>query len=164
MSNELKEKILLWGYRIFSYIVPGGFALWTFVIEKLIDNNVSLATKMGVSGMFMLALMVIIAVYFVGRHFRNKITKLNNKILEELDNDKKAILIAKKRKIESMQEIYHNAIFIAPFLGMFLLVLMVEKQMVSIRGILGFVCISMAIGMGFNGVKQWLHSKGVTKD
>ena len=157
------EKITKWGYRVFMYFVPCGVALYTFLISKLMDENVSITAKIGVSGIFTAILIAVIAIYFFGKHLRKKKDKLVNEILECMDNDKKAKLIAKKRKVEAIQEIFHNCIFITPFILCYVLILLVEKECISIRGTLFYVCVSMASGLGLNGVSEWLKVKNAKK-
>lgn len=154
----MKEKIFKWLYRTFEFFVPCGIALYTFLIEKLIDKDISITTKLGVSGVFVLVLMFIIAIFFMGKHFRVKQRKLEKDALKELDNEKKAKIIEKMNKNEAKQEIFHNACFFAPFLIMYFLVILIEKSMIEMRGTLFFVVLSMAIGFGFNGVSQYLHA------
>ena len=153
------EKLFMWLSRIFTYFVPSGIALYTFLITKLIDKDVSLTAKIGVSGIFVLVIVVIIAIYFLGKHFRKKLAKINDEILVCIDNSKKIELINKRKKVEAKQEMFHNAIFLAPFLICYLIVFMIEKSMLDMRGTLFFVCASMVVGFGFNGVKQWLYTK-----
>lgn len=157
------EKITKWGYRVFMYMIPSGVALYTFLISKLIDDNVSVAAKIGVSGIFTLVVMAIVVIYFFGKHLRKKKDKLTNDILECMDNDKKVKLITKKRKVEAIQEIFHNCIFLTPFIACYLLVLMVEKECISVRGTLFYVCVSMATGLGLNGISEWLRVKNSKK-
>lgn len=159
MKPETKQKVFVWLYRTFTYFVPGGIAIWQFLIETLVDKEVTVTQKLGVGGIFTIALMAIIAVYFYGRHFKKKITELNNEILVCLDEDKKKELVLLKQKIESKQEMFHNACFIAPFIAFWLLLVCVENGVMSLRGTMLFVCISMAVGMGFNGVAQWMKGK-----
>lgn len=153
-----KEKIFIWLYRVFSFFVPGGIALYTFLIEKLLDNSVSITTKLGISGLFVLVLMVVIAIFFLGKFFKKKISELNDKILISTDLAEKEKLIAKRKKYDARQEIFHNCCFIAPFLIGYFLMILAEKKCIEIRGTLFFVSLSMAIGLGFNGVSQWLYS------
>lgn len=163
MSIKLKEEISKWLYRSFMYFVPGGFALYTFVIEKLMDDNVSWVGKIGVSGIFIVAVMFLIAVFFLGKYFRKRVSNITNQILECMDDAQKLVLIEKKRKIEAKQELFHNAIFLAPFVIIYVLLILVEKQTISLRGTFGTICISMAIGMGFSVLEQYLHVKGAKK-
>lgn len=153
-----KEKIFTWLYRIFTFIVPCGVSLYTFLIEKLIDNEISVTTKIGISGIFILVIIVIIAVFFLGKFFKNKIRDLNDKILICTDNSEKEKLISKRKKYDAMQEMFNNACFIAPFIIGYFIILLVEKKCIDIRGTLFFISISMAIGFGFNGVKELLYA------
>ena len=160
----MKEKVVRWLYRIFTYLVPGGIALYTFLIEKLISKDISITAKLGISGIFVLILVVLIAIYFLGKHFRKRITKLTDEIIVCLDNEKKAKLIEKKKKTEAKQEIFHNAIFITPFVIMWLLMILVERETIELRGILFYICVSMAVGFGFNGLLQYMKTHESEKE
>ena len=152
------DKVFLWLYRIFSYFVPGGIALYFCVIDELMKKDVSVMAKIGLSGVFVHACMVLIAIYFLGKHYRKTLTKLTDQILECMDDDKKRELIQKKHEIEAKQDIFHNLIFIAPFLICYFVVCLIENQMVSLRGPLFAICCSMAAGLGFNGIEQYLKT------
>lgn len=154
-----KQNIMLILYRVFEFLVPSGIVLWSFLIEKLVENKVSITAKIGCAGIVVFVIMVLIAVYFLKKHFRNKITKLTNKVLECLDNEEKKKLIIEKRKVEKWQEIFHNACFVAPFIIALLVVNLLETQMLSLRGVLFGVVSSMCVGFGFNVILQNLKTK-----
>ena len=159
MNNDLKVKVFTWLYRTFCYFVPSGIALWLFLIKNLINNEISVMAKVGMSGIFVLAIMFVIAIYFYGKHFTTSINKVTNEILECLDNNKKVELIAKKRKLEARQEMFRNICFVAPFVLMWLLCALIESKVISLRGTLMTICVSMAIGLGLNGISQWLKTR-----
>ena len=154
----MKEKIFTWLYRTFTFLVPGGIALYSFLLEKLIDKDVSIMAKIGVSGIFALVIMVVIAVFFYGKYLRKKISKVTDKIIVCMNNDEKIKLIAKKAKFQAKQEIFHNLCFIAPFVLVWLLMMLIEKEAVELRGIMFYVVISMAIGFGFDCVLQYVNT------
>lgn len=160
----MKEKIFTWLYRIFTFLVPSGIALYTFLLEKLLDNDISVMAKVGVSGIFVLIIMVVIAVFFFGKFLKKKISKITDEIIVCLDNEEKQKLIKKKAKWEGVREMFHNALFLAPFLIIYFLIVLIEKEMIEMRGTMFFVVISMAIGFGFNGVKQFLCKNANTKE
>ena len=155
----IKQKIFTWLYRIFCYIVPCGLTLWTFLIENLLNKEVTFMSKMGVSGIFVLAIIAIIGIFFYGKYLRNTISKTTNEILECLDDVKKAELIAKKKKYEARQEIFHNACFVAPFVLIWLLCALIESKVISLRGTFMTISLSMLAGLGFNCVAQTLKRK-----
>jgi len=163
MKEKTNWKITLftWCYRVFAYLVPGGYALWAFLIETLINHQASVFDKISCSGLFVLAIIVIIAIFFYGRHLKKKKDDITNQCIECIDTEKKKELVAKKRKIEAKQELFRNACFIAPFIIAWFVVSLVEKQVVSLRGTLMVVSISMATGLGFNGIAQWLKTREV---
>ena len=166
MKEKTNWKITLftWCYRVFSYLVPGGYMLWAFLIETLINNKASVFDKVSCSGLFVLAIIVIIAIFFYDRHLKKKKDEITNQCIECIDIEKKKELVAKKRKIEAKQELFRNACFIAPFIIAWFVVSLVEKQVVSLRGTLMVVSISMATGLGFNGIAQWLKMREVKKE
>ena len=160
MSNELKEKVFYWLSFTFTYIAPALFTLYTFVIEKVMDNKVSIVAKIGMSGIFLFAVLAITAIFLYNKYLIKKIEKIRDKMIESTDINEKLALKNKKHKLESRLDIFHNIIFITPFILMYLMLVMAENWAISMRGTMGTICISMAIGLGLNGVKQWLHIKG----
>ena len=156
----MKEKIFTWFYRTFTFIVPGGYALYIYFLDTLLNKEVTFFQKIGVGGVFTLILMVVIAVHFYGKHFQKAINNVTNQILECLDTTKKAKLIEKKRGLEAKQELFKNACFIAPFIIMWFVCTLIEKEIVSLRGTLFLITVSMAVGFGFSGIAQYLHKKG----
>lgn len=155
----IKQKIFIWLYRTFCYFVPCGLTLWSFLIENLLNKEVTIMSKMGVSGIFVLAIIGIIGIFFYGKHLRATISKTTNEILECLDDSKKAELIAKKKKYEARQEIFHNACFVAPFVLIWLLCVLIESKVISLRGTFMTISLSMLSGLGFNCVAQALKQK-----
>lgn len=158
-NKNWKLTLFTWLYRVFCHIVPGGYALYAFLIDTLINEQTSVWDKVSCSAIFIVALMVIIAVFFYGRHLKKKINDITNQCIECVDNTQKAELVAKKKKWEAKQEIFRNACFVAPFVIAWFIVAMIEKQVVSLRGTLMIVSISMCVGLGFNGVAQWIKTK-----
>ena len=158
-KNNLMQNIFIWLYRIFSFFVPGGIALYTFLISSLLKEEVSVVQKIGVVGVFTLIVMAIIAVYFVGKHFKNSLNKITNEILECMDNETKTKLIARKRKIEAKQELFRNLCFLVPFIILWLLCVTIEKGIISLRGTLMFICLSMGAGFGFNNIVQVIKTQ-----
>lgn len=158
-ENNWKLTLFTWLYRVFCYLVPGGFALWTFLIDTLINEQASAWDKVSCSAIFVLAIMIIIAVFFYGKHLKKKINDITNQCIECIDSTQKAELVAKKKKWEAKQEMFRNACFVAPFIIAWFVVAMIEKQVVSLRGTLMVVSISMCTGLGFNGIAQWIKCK-----
>lgn len=157
----MKEKIFTWLYRIFTIIAPTGIILWSFLIERLISKDISVMNKIGIAGVVALVFAALMGIYFYKRYLKKKIQDVTNQCIETLDNEEKGKLVAKKRKLEAHQEIFHNICFMAPFILVWVLLIFVEKGVVSLRGTMLIVCISMAIGLGCNFIAQWLKSKGM---
>lgn len=160
MKAETKYSIFIWLYRTFCYFVPAGYALWDFLIKNLIDNDITITQKLGISGIFTIVIIFLIAVFFYGRHLKKQISKYTDLCIECTDDAKKKEYVALKHKAESKQEMFRNLCFIAPFILGWLLMACVEKGVVSIRGMLMAVSLSMATGFGFNGIAQWIKNKG----
>lgn len=168
INNSLKSKIFLWIYRIFGYFIPLGISLWFFLIEKLLDTHITFASKVGISGIFVLVVILFIAIYFYKKHFAKKIEKLNkdnseftDKILLETDETKKAEYLETKKairnalnKTEMAREIFNNILFVAPFVLCYIVCVLIEKEMISLRGFFLMLTLSMAIGFGFNVLSQ----------
>lgn len=157
--NNIKKSIFTWLYRSFCYFVPCGIALWTFLIDNLLNKEIGIMTKMGMSGLLILAVIFLISIYFYKKHLKISITKVTNEILECLDAKKKKELIAKKRKYEAKQEIFNNVCFVAPFVLIWLLCSLIETKVISLRGTFMLFSISMAIGLGFNCIAQSIKIK-----
>lgn len=171
----MKEKVFTWLYRTFTFFVPGGLVLWNCLIEKLIDQEVSYFTKIGFVGVFTLVLFIIIGVFFLGKHYRKKIQKLQNFINDNMKNillatteEAKAELTAnlqalstKLKQTQSTQEIFHNLCLLAPFVIAWIVFGMVENGILSMRGTLSIITLSMAGGLGFNFITQYVKNKKV---
>jgi len=147
------ESVFKWLYRAGCYYIPGGTALWCFVIENLVDKDVSVMAKIGVSGVFVLALMVIITIFFANKSFTKRNQKLEKQAIKEMDNDKKKEIIAKWEKNEANQELFHNMIFLVCFICLALLVTLLESKLLSLRGVLWFMVSSISTGLGCNFVR-----------
>ena len=164
MENKVKEKVFTWLYRTFTYIVPSGIMLWSFVIEKLFKKDVSLMAKLGVSGTFVLVVMVIIGAFFYNKRLVKKITDITNQCIECVDNEEKSKLVEKKKKLEMKLDIFHNLCFIVPFIVVWAILCFVENGVVSLRGTMLVICSSMAVGFGFNVIAGLLKAKGVNNN
>lgn len=149
-----KDTILKWCYRVFCYIVPSGIALWTMLIGNLVDKDASTASKLTGAGIFTLVVIVLISIYFFGRHLKLKQTELVDKVLVCTDNEEKEVLIAKKQRVEKAQDIFHNTCFIAPFILLWVVCGAIETGVVSLRGTLMAISISMLTGLGFNCISK----------
>lgn len=157
-KQKIKEQVFLWLYRTFTYFVPGGIAIYSFLIESLLKEDITVMQKIGVAGITTLAIILIIGIYFYNRHFKLAITKVTNEILECMNDENKAKLILKKRKLEASQDLFHNVCFVGVFVILWLLFSTLEKGIISLRGTLMTICVSMATGLGFNGVLQFLKT------
>lgn len=142
------NKILLWLYRIMSYFVPCGITLYTFVIENMFNKEVTLATKIGASGIFVIAILIIISIFFVNQAFINTEKKLEKSSIKEVDLEKRKQIIEKWEKIENYHKIFNQLIMLVVLVGITALIYMVEKSLINLRGTMIFICISFATGTG----------------
>ena len=146
----LKQNYLQFCYRVFTYVFPIGLVLWSLVIDKLLDNNVSVMAKWGCAGTFALIIIALIGVYLIKKMFRKKLDKINDKLLNCVDDEKKKELVKAKNKTRKWQELFSNFCLIVPFVVAYVLVCLIEKAMISVRGGLLSMLISFGIGFIFN--------------
>lgn len=149
-----KDSILKWIYRVFCYIVPSGIALWTMLIDNMVNPNTSVWSKISGAGIFALVVIVLIAVFFFGRYLKKKQQAIVDEIIVCTDDAKKQELIAKKKKVEKAQDIFANVCFIAPFVVLWIVCGAIETGVVSLRGTLMAISISMLIGLGVNVARK----------
>ena len=98
-------------------------------------------------------------IIMVGRHFKKSIEKINEKLLDCTDAEKKEELKEKKQTLKKWQSIYRNICLVTPFIIGLILVNLIEKGVVSFRGTLMVIVISLCIGFGFNTIAQNLIAK-----
>ena len=145
---------LLFLFRLFTYILPLAIFIWCFVIENAMSNEVSVWTKIGCGGIFVLIIAFLFAIHFVKRAFNKNISKLSDKIIMSTDENKKLELINKKLKVEAWPAIFGNICLIIPFAMALCLINMIETQMISLRGVFFAVVVSMLIGLAINFLFQ----------
>lgn len=137
-------------YGIFTYVFPIGFVLWSLVIDKLLDKDVSIMAKWGCTGTFALIVIALVGVVLVKKTFKKKLDKFNDKLLVCIDDDEKKELVKKREVTRKWQELFNNACLIVPFVIGYVLVCLIEKAMISVRGGLLAILISLAVGFVFN--------------
>jgi len=142
--------LFLFLFRLFSYVIPLLIVIWCFVIENIINKEVTIWAKIGCAGIVALVIVFLFAIHFIKKHFNKKLSKLTDKIIMCTDESKKLVYIKKKRKVEMWQELFGNICIIIPFAVLLALINMIETQMLSLRGIFFFVVISMIVGFVFN--------------
>ena len=160
-NNDLTnfENIMLLCYRVFTYIFPSGILLYDLVVAKLVDNEVSVATKLGCGGLFLLGVMILVAVIMLGRYFKKTIDGINDKLLDCTDAEQKEKLVQQKKKVRKWHEIYKNACLVAPFVIGLVLVNLMEHGLMTFRGTLMIIVCCLCAGFGFNTFAQNLISK-----
>ena len=145
-----KQTIMKWLYRTFCYIIPSGIAMWTMLIDNMINKEVSVWSKISGAGIFALVVIVLIAVLFFGRFLKKKHQKYVDEIIVCTSDQLKEELIAKKAKVEKVQDLFANACFIAPFIVLWIVCGAIETGVVSLRGTLMAISLSMLAGFGVN--------------
>lgn len=178
MSNELKTKITTCLSFIFTYIVPGGWALWTFVIEKIISQDIPATAKIGgIMGVLVLGALLICAVIFYGKWLNKRIEtatkrkdEINDSLITMLANqnttnmqplvDEKQALTIKIAKIKAHKDIFKNIILVVPFVALYIAFKMMADSLVNMANVIGVIALSMSTGFGLNGVTQYLKVKG----
>lgn len=156
---SVTENIMLICYRVFTWLFPCGLLVWNLIIDKLIDKNVSVVARIGCGGLFLLIALIIVAVIMLKKHFDKTIEQLNDKLLDCTDDEKKRELLAKKKDVKKQREIFKNACLLAPFIIVLVAVNLLENGLVTFRGTLMTIVLSMCAGFGFNCVAQSLISK-----
>lgn len=157
---DTKQNMLQLCYRLFTFIIPVGIVLWNLVVEKLLDKDVSIMAKWGCAGTCALIVIALIGVYFIKKMFRKKLEKINDKLLECTDDDKKKELVKKREVTRKWQELFNNACLIAPFVVAYILVCLIEKATISLRG--GLLALLVSFGVGF--VFNYLFRTSLIKD
>lgn len=163
-QKNWKITLFTWVSRTFLYLVPCGYTLWTFLIETLISEEATMWDKLSCSSIVVVCLIGVIAIFFFGKFLNKKITDYTNLCIECVDNNKKRELVLKKKKWEARQEIFRNACFVAPFIIGWFIISLIEKKVVSLRGTLMVISISMSTGFGFNSLTQWLKTKEAKRE
>ena len=142
------SKILLWLYRIMSYFVPCGITLYTFVIENILNKEVTIMTKIGASGLFVIGILVVIGIFFVGSTFTRAEKELEKKSIKEIDLNKRAEYIKKWEQVENRHKIFNQIITLSVLVGITALIYMIEKSLINLRGTMIFICMSYGSGIG----------------
>lgn len=147
-QNKVLENILKWLGIVFSYVCPAMVLFVSFVLENLLSNEVSPITKIGVSGVFVLVIMLFLAIFLVNRFFNKKLQKVDHEIKVELDNSIKVKLIEKQSKLENLQDLFKSLIVLAVLVVITILVALLESKLLELRGTMVAICVSFAVGVG----------------
>ena len=167
------QKFFYIGSVAFSYGGTMGIALWSFLIEKLVKNEVSIMAKIGCSGIIIIALMIVLAIVFYNRHTTKKLDEneiqqknIIKEMLMETDEEKKKQLREKlvkyenyEIKIKTRKTIFKNAVLCGVFVLFTLLFYLAEKACISMRGIFFGMSSTLLIGFGFNTAYEELSKK-----
>lgn len=167
------QKFLYIGNIAFSYGGTTGIALWSFLFEKLIKNEVSIMAKIGCTGIVTIGLMIVLTIVFYNRHTTKKLDEnemkqkdIMKEMLMEADEEKKKQLREKlveyenyELKVKAKKTIFKNAILCGVFVLMTLLFYLAEKACISMRGIFFGMSSTLLIGFGFNTAYEELNKK-----
>lgn len=147
-QNKVLENILKWLGIVFSYICPAMVLFVSFVLENLLSTEVSPMTKIGVSGVFVLVVVLFLAIFLLNRFFDKKLQAIDHQIKIELDNSVKVQLIAKQSKLENLKDLFKSLIVLAVLVVITILVALLESKLLELRGTMVAICISFAVGTG----------------
>lgn len=173
MDRTTREKVFAILYYGFSVAVPAITTLWTFVIQKLMDDEVSITAKWGIGGTFTLVICFVVIAILIGKMFTKKAAKIDESIKEINDKillstsetnktefiNQRRTLDVKKQKIDSAYSIYKNLFIVAPFILFYLVLKMVEQQVISLRGTFFIIMMSLIAGLGVNLSDQLIKIK-----
>lgn len=142
------EKVLKWVYRTLSYYLPCGFILYNFVIENLLSSEVSVMSKLGVSGVFVLAILIVLCIFFTNKAYTKKERELEKLSIKAVDLKEREELIKKWEKTEKNHSIFKNLIMLAIIIVLTILVALLESKILSFRGTMIAFTISFLGGQG----------------
>lgn len=154
------EKVLKWVYRTLCYYLPCGFILYNFVIENLLSNEVSIMSKIGVSGVFVLAILIILCIFFVNKAYNKKESELEKLSIKAIDLQEREKLITEWEKTEKNHSIFKNLIMLAIVVVLTILVALLESKILSLRGTMIAFTMSFLSGEGcFIAYKNMEYNK-----
>lgn len=168
-----KQKFLYIMYIIFSYGGSTGILLYSFLIEKLFEENVSIMTKLGCSGILCIIFLVVFAIIILNKHINKKIESYNDKqkkllveLAVETDLTKKEdirlqIVEAQnyETKIKCKRTIFKHALICGLVLILVILFNMAQEKMLEMRGICFGVFTCLMTGFGFNTAYEIITEK-----
>lgn len=183
MNKELFKSLTGWEkffyitHCVFSYFGSAFVTLWAFLIEKITRDDVSIMTKMGLSGILCLVVLGILTIVLLNRHINKKLEtngeqqqEIMKQMMIETDLDKKEEMRLKlvelenyRVKVKAHRTIFKNAILCGVFVILTLLFFLTEKKLVELRGTFMGISSCLLIGFGFNTAYEELHKKLNTK-
>lgn len=183
MNKELFKSLTGWekffyiSHCVFSYFGSTFVMLWTFLIEKVTREDVSIVTKMGLSGILAIIILGVLTIILLNRHINKKLEtnqdqqqEIMKQLLIETDETKKEQMRLKlvelenyRVRVKAHRTIFKNAVLCGVFVLLTLLFFMAEKKVVEIRGVFMGVTSCLLIGFGFNTAYEELHKKLNTK-
>ena len=143
------ETLFFWLYITFSYIATGGILLWTFVIENILNDEVTLIAKLGATGIFVLAICLIIGIVVINKLFTKREQKYEKLSIKEIDTNKRAEYILKWSNTEKWHNIFKQCLMFGTLVMLTLLVGLLETKLLALRGTMTTIVISYAIGLIF---------------
>lgn len=159
--------IFLAVYRIFSFVVPVGIFAYCTFLHKLFSGNYTVNNKICSSVLVGIVLTALFVWVMVGKHYKKKIETIDgnikelttktltskeeekNKCVEDLKSENLTL-----KKTRRNQALYKNINLLVPFIIVLVMVIMIEKAMLSMRGVLFLIVASMLIGFVFNLMAQ----------
>ena len=183
MNKELFKSLTGWEkffyitHCVFSYFGSAFVTLWAFLIEKITRDDISIVTKMGLTGILCLVILIILTIVLVNRHINKKLETNNEQqqdimkqMLIETDTDKKEKMRLKlvelenyRVKVKAHRTIFKDAVLCGVFVFLTLLFFLAEKKVVELRGTFMGISSCLLLGCGFNTAYELLHKKLNTK-
>lgn len=148
------ETVFFWLHIFFSYIATGGLLLYTFVIENILNDEVTLIAKLGATGIFILAICLVIGVVIINKLFAKREEKFEKLSIKEIDTNKRAEYILKWESTEKWHNIFKQCLMLGVLVMLTLLVGLLETKLLAFRGTMTTITISYAIGLVFFGIYE----------
>lgn len=155
------ELFLYWLHLICSYIAPAGLLFYTFVIENILNKEVTVMTKLGAGGIFVLAVCIIICIVVFNKLFTKREQKFEKLSIKEIDLKKREEYILKWSNTEKYHNIFKQGIMLAVLVMITLLVGLLESKLIALRGTMTTLCILYGVGMIFYSMYQNVKQKNL---
>ena len=153
------EKLFYWLHLGLSYFAPSGLLLYGFVIENILNKEITIWNKVGVCGIFAMIICIILCISLVNKGFDKKQQKLQQLSIKEIDLTKREEYIKKWNKITLIHDLFKQGITLSILVVITLVVAMLESKLLALRGTLTAICIMYASGTICYGVHKNLKGE-----
>lgn len=153
------QYLFKWLYRTLSYFIPAGILLYTFVIENLMNKEITWYAKLGVSGIFVLVILIFVCIFIINNLFIKRAKYYEEMSIKEIDLEKRAEYIKKWNSVEKYHTLFKQCLILVVFICLTLLISLLETKLLALRGTMITICISFGVGTGFNFVYKDIEQK-----